>query len=273
MILTIDIGNSNICFAIHKENQKDPLFFERIHTDREKKAQDYRTEIEMLLQLHGMKGTEISKIALSSVVPCVTEHVKQAVQAVTGRWPLQMNHRLDLGFENHADYPETVGQDILADICGALEEHEAPLMIIDMGTATVISITLPAGAEPSTEIQGEMSPLPSLSGVIIQAGVRTGLNALTQNASQLPGVSLKAPEKVIGRNTVDSMKSGTIFGAASMIDGMIDHLEESTGLHFTVVATGGLSQFIVPYCTHEIVYDPNLLVKGLYRMLKRNVQF
>lgn len=270
MILTVDIGNSNICFALHEDASETPVFFERIHTGREKSPEDYATDLRMILDLHKKAASEITGALISSVVPPVTEAVKQGVEKVIPGKVLLMDYRLKLPFENHASDPSCVGHDILADITGALHQAEAPLITIDMGTATVISVVLPAGAEPSRVFPGKPSPLPSLSGVLIQAGVQTGLNSLANDTSALPDISLKAPDKVIGRNTENGMKSGIVFGTASMIDGMIDRIEKDTGYKFTVFATGGLSRFIIPYCTHEIHWDSELLMKGLYYVLKEN---
>ena len=278
MILTIDCGNSNICFAVHENDTITPLFFERIHTDRAFTVETLAQDLRMILKLHGLSPEKITGGILSSVVPDLTGRLQDAASEVIGRKILVVDHRLNLAFENLMDKPETAGQDILSDISGALQCAEAPLITIDMGTATVFSIVTPPGYEKARgkgrrkgrSSRSSGNARPEFSGVMILPGVRTSLDSLTLGTSALPGVSLKAPDRVIGRNTADSMKSGIVFGTAEMIDHLIDRIESETGLRFKVFATGGLSPFIVPYVRHEITLDTELLMKGLFSILKQN---
>ena len=256
MILTADIGNTNICFALHEDDAPEPLFFERIHTDREKTALEYTVDINIVLNLHGVSPSEITAAAVSSVVPAVTGSLRQAMESLLTCNVLEISGALDLGFENLTDDPMSVGNDILCDISGALHEFEPPIITFDMGTATVATI---------------IDRTPALSGVLITAGVRTGMNSLTKKAAALTAVTLDAPERSIGKNTVDAMKSGLIYGNAGLLDGIIDRIEEETKEHYNVVATGGLSSLIVPYASHAIHLDPTLLMKGMWHILKRNI--
>ena len=107
-------------------------------------------------------------------------------------------------------------------------------------------------------------------GGMIYPGVGVSLDSLTAHASQLGGISLEAPEHIIGKNTVDCMKSGTIYSAAAAIDGLIDRLAEELGGEVTVVATGGLAGKIVPHCRRKIIMDDNLLLKGLAVIYRKN---
>ena len=284
MILTIDCGNSNICFAVHENETITPLFFERIHTDRAFTVETLVQDLRMILKLHSLAPEKITGGILSSVVPDLTGRLKDAASEVIGREILVVDYRLNLAFENLMDKPETAGQDILSDMSGALRCAEAPLITIDMGTATVFSIVTPPGYEetrgkgktkgrrgrPSGNGRPSGDGRPEFSGVMILPGVRTSLDSLTLGTSALPGVSLKAPEHATVRNAADSMKSGIVFGTAEMIDHLIDRIESETGLRFKVFATGGLSPFIVPYVRHEITLDPELLMKGLFSILKQN---
>ncbi len=277
MILTIDCGNSNICFAVHENDVITPLFFERIHTDRQFTREILAQDLRMILRLHGLAPSDIEGGILSSVVPMLTGVLKEAAEEVTGRKILVVDHRLRLAFENLMDFPETVGQDILSDVSGALVLSEAPVITIDMGTATVFSVVTPAGFEearkaglPYKASRKHSGKRPALSGIMILPGVRTALDSLTKDTSALPGISLKAPERATGRNTTDSMKSGIIFGTAEMVDHMLSRIERETGLTFKVFATGGLSPFIVPYVRHEITLDTELLMKGLFSILHQN---
>jgi type III pantothenate kinase len=155
------------------------------------------------------------------------------------------------------DNPAQLGSDLAVSAVAALNEYKPPIIAVDMGTATTIMVIDKNG---------------SFLGGQILPGVALSMNALASKTSQLPKVSIEAPKKVIGTNTIDSMKSGAVFGAASMLDGMIDRIEEEIGMSATVVATGGLSGSIVPHCKHEIICDDDLLLKGLAIIYEKNVK-
>jgi type III pantothenate kinase len=153
------------------------------------------------------------------------------------------------------DVPGQVGSDRIVVAVAALQEYKAPLMIVDMGTATTIEVVLP----PKTYVGGVIFP-----------GVKLSLDALTSRAAQLPGISLDKPKQVIGKNTVDCMRSGMMYGTAAMLDGLIDRIAEELGHTSTIVATGGLAQFVTPLCKHEIILEKELLLKGLNIIYKKN---
>lgn len=255
MILTADIGNTNICFALHTNDFADPLFFERIHTNREKTAAEYATDLKTILRLHEVSADDVTASAISSVVPVVAKALKSAMELVLSCPILEISSEIDLGYSIHVDDPRTVGHDILSDVAGAVAQYPLPVITFDMGTATVATM---------------ISEEKVLEGILICPGVRTSLNSLASSTSALPAISLDPPEKAIGRNTVDSMRSGIIYGMAGLMDGIIDRMEEETGKKCTVVATGGLSPFIAPYTSHEIILDSTLLMKGMWTLLKRN---
>ena len=141
------------------------------------------------------------------------------------------------------------------DSVAALDEYGAPAIVVDMGTATTITV-----------IDKDRN---YVGGVIIP-GVRSSLEALVSNTSQLPRVSLSSPDKYICTNTVDCMKSGIINGQAAMVDGMIERFEDELGYKTTVVATGGLSKVIIPKCRHDIILDNALMMKGLKVLYDKN---
>ena len=254
MILTVDIGNSNICFAIHADDSPEPIFFERIHTDRDKTAMEYTVDIVTIFDLHHVSASTISDCALSSVVPIVTVNVYQALEKLLPCRILQITPALNLPYGANVADISPVGADILCDNAGTKLQYGFPTITFDMGTATVAS---------SLDDNGK------LDGVLICAGVRTSLNALSKN-TVLPEISLDPPQNVIGSNTIEAMQSGIIYGTAGLIDGIIDQIEKETGLHYTIVATGGLSSFIAPYCRHAIILDPTLLMKGMWSLLRLN---
>ena len=129
------------------------------------------------------------------------------------------------------------------------------MIVVDMGTATTMVVLDKNGA---------------LVGGCICPGVRISLDALTERTSLLPGIQLDQPKKAIGRNTIECMRSGIMMGNACMIDGMVDRMEAELGCKTTVIATGGIAKFIVPMCKTPIVYDKDLLVKGLATLYREN---
>ena len=262
MILTVDIGNTNICIALHENDDPKALFFERLHTTAEKDPQEFYEDILTILSLHHRTPSELDGIVLSSVVPPATAVMTEALNllkdSIDGKDVnfLTVRHDLKFTFRNGAEDPSSVGSDILCDITGALSRFAPPLMVIDMGTATVLSV---------------INEEPAFVGVFICPGVRTSLNSLAATTSALPSIGIDVPDNVIGTNTNDSMKSGIIYGSAGLIDGIVNHVEEATGKKYTIVATGGLSGSVIPYCRHEIHHDPELLMTGLWNIYKNNV--
>ncbi|MBO7364308.1 MAG: type III pantothenate kinase [Lachnospiraceae bacterium] len=255
MILTVDIGNSNTCFALHTEDTPAPLFFERVRTDRSKDARFYLRYIEGMFSLHGISPCVVSGAILSSVVPPVTDAVTEALAFLIPARILRVRHDLDLGFSIHVDDPSTVGTDILSDVAGAVASYGSPVVTFDMGTATVCSFT---------------DASPALSGILIMAGVRTSLNALSGGTSMLPSIALLPTDRVIAKNTQESMRSGILYGTAGMIDEIAAGIREETGAVCRTVLTGGLSPFVAPYCRSAVVTDRTLLMRGLWTIYKRN---
>ena len=253
MILTVDVGNSNICLSLH-ENAPKPLFLERLHTDREKTSAAYEADLYAIFALHGVSVSEVSGIVFSSVVRPVTETLFPALSAVFSCKIITVNYDLDLGFTSNVDNPYEIGADILSDTVGAISEYPLPLLTFDFGTATVSSYVNADGVH---------------EGVFISPGVRTSLNELL-SASALPDISLGDPGSAIGKTTVAAVKSGIVYGSAGLIDGIAAHLEEAFGRPVTVILTGGLAPFIAPYCKHPVILDPELLMKGLYKIWERN---
>ncbi|HEX2938411.1 MAG TPA: type III pantothenate kinase [Ruminiclostridium sp.] len=254
MVLTIDIGNTNIVLG---EWEGDKLkFVSRIETDKSMTADSYAVRLKNILELYGVQYEKIEGSIVSSVVPQVTGSVVYAVGRLTGKKPLIVGPGIKTGLNIRIDNPAELGSDIVADAVAALSKYPKPIIIFDMGTATTISVI---------DVEG------CFLGGAIFPGVRTGFDALSQNASLLPHIGLEAPRDVIGRNTDECMKSGAVFGTASMIDGISERIEERLGQKATIVATGGNSKDIIPYCRSKIVYDGNLLLEGLIRIYRRNM--
>ena len=253
MILTIDIGNTNIVLGgfVHEELK----FVARIATNPNKTEDEYATKIRSILALHNVEKSEVSGAIISSVVPPLNSIVKKAVKLIYNVDPLLVGPGIKTGINIHCDNPSSVGADLICACVAAHHIYGSPLLIIDMGTATKIMVMDKSG---------------TFIGVSIIPGVGMGLKALASDTAQLPQISLEAPKSVIGKNTVDCMKSGVVFGNASLIDGMIDRFNDEMGQNLKVYATGGLASTIIPHCKHEISIDENLVLNGLKIIYDKN---
>ena len=253
MILAVDIGNSNIVLGCFDENEI--LFEDRLSTDREATVLEYAVIIKTSLEMHKLEYEQITGAIISSVVPSVTENVQQAVFRLTGQQAMVVGPGVKAGLNILLDDPKQLGSDRVADAVGAIGEYPCPLIIVDMGTATTISV---------------IDRNKNFLGGMIIPGLQVSLDSLANRTSQLPHVSLDEPKKVIGTNTVDCMKSGIIYSTAGSIDGAIDRIEQELGESCTVVSTGGHARKIIPHCHHEILIDPYLLLKGLMAIYEKN---
>ena len=253
MLLAIDIGNTNLVIGCIENDRI--LFKARIATDRLRTSDQYGVEIKNMLEAYGVQIKDIDDCIISSVVPPVFNSVKTGVIKILGKQPMVVGPGLKTGLNIHVDVPSQVGADRIVVAVAALAEYKAPLILMDLGTATTIEVVEPENTY--------------LGGVIIP-GVKISLDALTSRAAQIPGISLDKPKQVIGKNTVDCMRSGMMYGTAAMIDGLIDRMEEELGHSATLVATGGMAQFITPLCKHNIILEKDLLLKGLNIIYKKN---
>lgn len=255
MLLAIDIGNTNIVIG---GIENDEILFEaRIATDRVKTSDQYGVEIKNILSLFEVDSEDIDDCIISSVVPPVFNSVRTGLVKAIRKEPLVVGPGIKTGLNIQVDTPSQVGSDRIVVAVAALAEYKAPLILLDLGTATTIDVV-----GRGNTYQG---------GCIIP-GVRISLDALASRAAQLPGINIDQPKKVIGKNTVDCMRSGIMYGTAAMMDGMLDRVEEELGESTTVIATGGMAQFITPLCRREIHLEKDLLLKGLNIIYKKNLQ-
>lgn len=253
MILTIDVGNSNIVLGAVQGN--DIVFEARLRTDATKTSDEYCVDLKIILDVHNLSSADIEGSIIASVVPQVSNSMQTAVRKLTGKAPLVVGPGLKTGLNIAIDNPAQTGADLVVGCVAALREHKAPMIIIDMGTATTMIVL----DKNSAMIGGAIIP-----------GVKISMDALTNRTALLPGLQLDQPKKAIGRNTIDCMRSGLMLGSACMIDGMIDRMEEELGYKTTVIATGGIAKFVLPMCRHEMIYDKDLLVKGLAALYREN---
>ncbi len=253
MILTIDIGNTNIVLGGFLNDELS--FVARVATDPSKTEDEYAVIIKNILSLHEVDKKSVKGAIISSVVPPLNQIIKKAVKIVYGIDTLMVGPGIKTGINIHCDNPATVGADLICACVASHHIYKSPSLTIDMGTATKILVMDKTGA---------------FTGASIIPGVNMGLKALSSNTAQLPQISLEAPKSVIGKNTSDCMRSGVVFGNASMLDGMIDRFNEETGEEYKVIATGGLAPTIVCHCRHKIILDDNLVLKGLNILYNKN---
>ena len=253
MILAVDVGNSNIVIGC-MEGQKI-IFEARIRTDATKTSDEYCVDLKNILDIYGVKREAVEGAILASVVPQVLNSVRTAIKKLTGKNCLVVGPGLKTGLNIKIENPSQTGADLVVGAVAALREHKPPMIVIDMGTATTMMVLDETGAF----IGGSISP-----------GVKISMDALTDRTALLPGLQLDQPKRAIGRNTIDCMRSGIMLANACMIDGMIERMEEELGCGTTVVVTGGIAKFILPMCRKTVIYDKDLLLKGLAILYAEN---
>ena len=254
MLLAIDIANTNIVLGCLRE--EEILFTERLSTDHAKTDLEHAISIKNVLEMHHIDPQEIEGAIIGSVVPPITSLIKEALRKIANCDAMSVGPGLKTGLNILMDNPASVGSDLIVGAVAGIAEYRLPLVIIDMGTATTICVV----DENKNYIGGMILP-----------GIRVSLDSLTSRTSQLPRISLDPPKRLIGKNTIDCMKSGILYGNASCIDGMVERIEEDLGQKVTVVATGGLAGSIAPLCKHDIILDDELLLKGLLLIYKKNL--
>lgn len=254
MILAVDIGNTNIVLGGFLDDELK--FVARIATNVTKTEDEYATKIRSILAIHDVDKSEIDGAIISSVVPPLNSVIKKAIKFIYGIDPIMVGPGIKTGIKIQCDNPASVGADLICACVAAHHIYGSPCLIIDMGTATKMMIMNASGA---------------FIGVSIIPGVAMGLKALASDTAQLPQISLEAPKSVIGKNTVDCMKSGVVFGNACLIDGMIDRFNEEMGEELNVYATGGLASTIICHCKHKITLDENMVLMGLNILYNKNI--
>lgn len=255
MILAVDIGNTNIVLGCIEDDRI--LFEARMATDLIKTSDQYCAELKSILGLFDAEIARIEGSIVSSVVPPVLNSFRTAIRKLTGRDCLVVGPGIRTGLNIRMDNPAEVGSDLIVAAVAGIARYGMPLLLVDMGTATTITAVDRSGA---------------FVGGCICPGVKISMEALTGRTAQLPGIALDEPKRAIGKNTRDCMQSGIMFGAAAMLDGLLDRMERELGGEVNVVATGGIARFVVPLCRRKIVLNRGLMLEGLNLLYKRNVK-
>ena len=253
MILAVDIGNTNIVLGCCDEGRI--LFRERVSTSLTATDLEYAVTLCTAVEMNGYDSTQIDGAIISSVVPTITNTVKAAVEKYARVRCKVVGPGMKTGLSIKIDNPAQLGSDLVVDAVAGINEYKAPMIIIDMGTATTLSVI----DEGKNYLGGMIMP-----------GIMISHDSLISRTSQLPRIALEEPKKLIGTNTVDCIKGGILYGSAGSIDGICDRIKQEIGRVCTVVATGGLAPVVVPLCKTQITLDEDLLLKGLMLIYNKN---
>lgn len=249
MKIAIDIGNTTIAIGLSKTGETVDKIY-RINTEKNKSSDEYS------LILNGLI-TECKSVIISSVVPELNEVFRDYFEEYFNIEALFVGTGTKTGIKINSDNPKEVGADLIGNSVGATNIYSETCLVIDLGTATTF-----------TFLEKKV-----LKGVVIATGLTTSKNALVSQTSLLPQVELQAPKKVLGTNSVDCIKSGLVYGHASMIDGMIKRIKDETKISdLKVIITGGHSKIVYPYLNEEIIKDETLILKGLLIISSKNLR-
>ena len=254
MILAIDVGNTNIVLGCIEDGKI--LNIVRIQTVPGETEAECAIKLKQVLEFYGIDPRGFEGAIISSVVPPVVGALTGAVRRLCGLEPLVVGPGMKTGMDVRIDDPGTLAGDLVVGSVAAMACYGTPVIVLDMGTATTVVVIDKDGC---------------YRGGAILPGVKLSYSALASGTSLLPDISITAPKQVIATNTVDSMRSGAVFGTAATIDGIVDRMEAELGYPCKVVATGGLAQAVTPYCKREIVCDNDLLLKGLWILYQKNL--
>lgn len=251
MILAIDVGNTNIVLGVL--NGEELVCSGRLSTNVNETEIEYSMKIKTFLDVKNI--TNVEGAVISSVVPALVRTLKKAVRLVCGVESLVVGPGIKTGLNIKLDNPAEMGADLVVGDVAVINKYPLPAILFDIGTATTASVIDKNGAH--------------LGGAIM-CGVKTAINSLSKGTAQLPQIDISAPSKIIGANTIDAMKCGSVIGTAAMIEGMVERFEEELGEKATVIITGGLGNAIAKVLRIDVTVDENLLLDGLRIIYEKN---
>ena len=253
MVLVLDLGNTNLYIGIYENNS---LIKEiRKHTDLYRSSDEYYEIFDSFLRLENISPSSFEGAILSSVIPSLTLTIKFAIEKLIKKECKIVGKGIKSGLSIRIDNPSELGSDLVADSVGALAKYNAPLIIVDLGTANKILVV-----DKNKEFVG----------CTISVGLKIGMKSLTSSAAQLMDVSLIPPKRIIGKNSVDSLNSGATYGTICMIEGMGEKIEKELGYKCTKILTGGNSYIIKDIISKDFFFEPTLILDGLYQIYLKN---
>ena len=254
MLLAIDVGNSNTSVGLF-DRDKQLRFLASLDTDSRKTADQISIDLMNLFALYHFRFEDVTGAILCSVVPPLNFMMEKALARLLGKPPMVVGPGVRTGLNIRLAVQSQVGADIVADAVAALEKFEPPIVTIDMGTATTLSVVDREGV---------------FRGGMILPGLRLSVDALSARAAQLPCITFTQPEGLLGTDTVSCMRSGALYGAAAALEGISLRLEEELG-PVTVVLTGGHGRDILPLLRRAVEYEPHLQLMGLRELWLRSL--
>jgi type III pantothenate kinase len=253
MILAVDIGNTQTVLGLVKNDRIETRW--RVSTDASLTADEIRVKVGALLALDGHPWEEVDGMVVASVVPALTFAYEELAERATGNPSLVVGPGVRTGLPVSYENPHEVGADRIANAVAAVAEYGAPVVVADFGTATTLDVVDASGA---------------YLGGAIAAGIETSAEALFRRAARLSAVDLEPPDRVIGRNTRESVQAGLILGEAAKVDGLVRRTWAELGSECPVIATGGLAAMMAPLCETVGSVDGDLTLKGLVLIWRRN---
>jgi len=255
MLLVVDVGNTQTHFGVFREGEDRIAESWRFATVRESTGDELGAALSNLLALRGLSPGEIDDSIVSSTVPQLSEQWTLMAERYLRQPMLVVGPSIRTGMPIRMDNPHEVGADRLVNAVAAYEHVHGTCVVVDFGTAITYDC-VSAGGE--------------YLGGIIAPGVEISLEALSDRAAALPKIDLVEPRTLIGKSTVDAIRSGVLFGFAAMVDGIVGRLREQLGAEMKALATGGLASLVVPYCDSIDVVDDELTLTGLRLIWERN---
>lgn len=253
MLLTVDIGNTNIVLGIFEGEDLRRSW--RLATDRQKMPDEYAALLHTLLEHNGRRMDEIDGVCLSSVVPTLVGVFRELSERYFGQSPVVVSADIPSGIKVAIDSPREMGADRIANAVAALKRHSVPAIVVDFGTATTFD-AISAGGE--------------LLGTAIAPGIRSSLESLYLHAAQLHAVELRSPRAAIGRTTADALRSGAIYGYVGLVEHLVHRIRMEMGGNPLVIASGGLAELVLHETNVFDVHDPELTLHGLRLIYELN---
>ena len=254
VIFVLDVGNTNTVLGVYEGETLKHHW--RIETNRNKTEDEYGMMIKSLFQHDGLQFEQIEGVIISSVVPPIMAALERMCKKYFHVKPLVVGPGVKTGLNIKYENPREVGADRIVNAVAGIHEYGMPLIIVDFGTATTYCYI-----DKNSDYMGGL----------IAPGIGISTEALYTRASKLPRIEITRPETVVGKNTVSAMQAGILFGYVGQVEGIVSRIKKEFNADATVIATGGLAGLIAKECSMIDIVDPDLTLKGLLLIYKRNV--
>ncbi len=253
MLLTVDVGNTNICCGIFDGDELVTTF--RFITKQTRTPDEFSLQIHAILEVKGIKEEQVTDVIISSVVPNLNNDLIIALKQCFHTEPMMIAAGIKTGLSLNIDDPKSCGADLIVDCVAAYNKYKRDCLVVDFGTATKFLYVTNKGV---------------FTGAVIAPGLEIYASTLWGSTAQLPAVQLKKPDKVLGTNTVTCMQSGIVNGYIGLTKGIIEDIQNEIGHDFPILATGGLGRILYQSVSQIDEYDPDLAYTGMKLIYERN---